>query len=50
MGMEQIPVTALYCNPSPINRAQLEAMIADAIELLDVINGDPDLKNLDPDD
>jgi hypothetical protein len=51
MGIENLPFTEVDRNPPLIrvDRARLEALIADAIELLDQIDGDPDLENLDPD-
>ena len=49
MGVHQILVTAPHRKPVPINRARLEALIADAIEILDLIDGDPDLEDDDPD-
>lgn len=52
MGMEQIPFTELQRNPPrlvTIDRDWLEALIASAIEMLDAIDGDPDLEDDDPD-
>ena len=45
MGMDQLHFTELDRNPPLIgvDRAQLEALIIDAIDLLDQIDGDPDL-------
>ena len=50
MGVHQIPVTAPHRKSVAINRARLESLIADAIEILDVLDGDPDLEDDDPDD
>lgn len=52
MGMQQIPFTTARRNPPQlvtIERDRLEALIASAIEMLDAIDGDPDLENYDPD-
>lgn len=52
MGIEQIHFGTHHRNPQPLsfNRTRLEALIADAIDLLDEIDGDPDLENYDADE
>lgn len=50
MGFQKLPVTEPLRNPPPVirvDRGRLEPLIANAIELLDQIDGDPDLE---PDD
>jgi hypothetical protein len=45
MGMQQIPFTSTRRNPPrliTIDRDRLESLIANAIELLDLIDGDAD--------
>lgn len=53
MGMQQIPFTSTRRNPPrliTIDRDRLESLIASAIDLLDAIDGDPDLENYDVDE
>lgn len=52
MGMQQIPFTTARRNPPQlvtIERDRLESLIANAIELLDALDGDVDLEDDDPD-
>lgn len=53
MGIELIPFTTGRRNPPQlvtIDRERLEALIASAIEMLDLIDGDPDLETYNTDE
>lgn len=52
MGIEHLPFTTSPRKPPQLvttDRERLEALIASAIEMLDLIDGDPDLEDDDPD-
>lgn len=51
MGFHKLPVTEVHRNPPLIrvDRARLEALIANPIELLNQIDGDPELEDDDDD-
>lgn len=52
MGMDQLPFTTLPRNPRliTVDRDRLESLIATAIELLDMVDGDADLENYNVDE
>jgi hypothetical protein len=52
MGLHKLPVTEAHRNPPliHIDRTRLEALIENAIALLDAIDGDPDIEDDEPDE